>query len=102
MSKHKDTKPALADWEVTDTSGGYGSPRNRLITQARWKRARADWVIFRDEQGIVAAYGPGAVLSIIRKEPQVVIHPPGLDAVGELGRSLASRGDPGPIETGRP
>ena len=106
MSKHKESKPApLADWEVSlSNAEGVASGWHR-IPASRWKRTGKKgccWYTFTDEQGVVAEFPPPTVLSIIRKEPPVVIHPPGLDAVKELGRSLASRGDPGPIETGRP
>lgn len=90
-SKEK-TQAPLADWQVTDTTGGYGSPVTELVRQARWKRDDADWVIFRDEQGIVATYAPGAVLSIIRKDPPVVVHPPSVATAGEKmgGKELAA------------
>ena len=113
MSKHKEKTPApLADWQVTDTSGAHGSPQAELIRQARWKRDRADWVIFRDEQGVVAAYAPPTVLSIIRKEPPVVVHPPASAPAGEklsgkelgaaIRRASPPAGGSGQIETGRP
>ena len=104
MSKRKEKTPApLADWEVSLANAEGLASGWHHIPASRWKRTAPGWYTFTDEQGVVAEFPPGVVLSVLRKEPTVVIHPPGLDAVKELGRSLASRGaDPGPIETGRP
>ena len=84
MSKHKENTPApLADWEVSlSNAEGVASGWHR-IPASRWKRTGKKgccWYTFTDEQGIVAEFAPGVVLSVIRKEPPVVVHPSGWPA----------------------
>ena len=95
MSKHKEKTPApLADWDVSLANAeGYAGGWHHFPA-ARWKRTGKKgccFYTFTDEQGVVAEFPPGVVLSIIRKEPPVVVHPPGagMDAVKALGAKLA-------------
>ncbi|HUK71379.1 MAG TPA: hypothetical protein VLW50_21870 [Streptosporangiaceae bacterium] len=77
MSKHKEkTRSPLADWEVS-----LGGPEGTVtgwhhIPASRWKRTAPGWYTFTDEQGVVAEFPPGVVLSVVRKEPPEVVLPP--------------------------
>jgi hypothetical protein len=97
VAKRKEKKPEpLADWEVSlSNAEGVASGWHR-IPASRWKRTDPGWYTFTDEQGTVAEFPPGVVLSVVRKEPPVLIHPPGDDDEGlraarELGERLSAR-----------
>ena len=80
MSKHKESKPApLADWEVSlSNAEGVASGWHR-IPASRWKRTGKKgccFYTFTDDQGVVAEFPPGVVLSVIRKAPPEVVVPP--------------------------
>ena len=92
MSKHKESKPApLADWEVSlGNAEGVASGWHH-IPASRWKRTAPGWYTFTDGQGVVAEFPPGVVLSVLRKEPPVIVHPPVSETIQALGRKLADR-----------
>jgi hypothetical protein len=70
VSKHKESKPVLADWDVTIDRGEYNPKRIVTITGAHWRRDARDWHVFADEQGVKAGYAPGTVLSVVRRDPE--------------------------------
>ena len=80
MSKHKESKPApLADWEVSLSNAEGVATGWHKFPASRWKRTGKKgccFYTFTDDQGVVAEFPPGVVLSVIRKEPPVVVHPP--------------------------
>ena len=70
MSKHKESKPApLADWDVSLDRGEYNPAAGHRIPQARWKRTDPGWYTFSDDEGVVAEFAPGTVLSVTRLVP---------------------------------
>jgi hypothetical protein len=85
VSKHKESKPApLADWEVTLGNAEGAASAWHLIRDSRWKRTDPGWYTFTSEQGVVAEFPPGVVLSVLRKEPPVVVEPPDERAVAAV------------------
>ena len=106
MSKHKEKTPApLADWEVTlSITEGVASGWHHFPA-SRWKRTGKKgccWYTFTDEQGVVAEFPPGVVLSVIRKDPPEVVLPPNAGpslaeaaegARAELARNRANGGE---------
>jgi hypothetical protein len=95
--RSKEKKPApLADWEVTLDRPGHAP---QVIPASRWKRAGKKgcfFYTFRDEQGVVAEFAPAWVQSVVRKEPPVVVHPPGRAAeTGDEAEVLHAEHHPG-------
>ena len=77
-SKEK-TQAPLADWDVSLSNAEGVASGWHHFPASRWKRTGKKgccWYTFTDEQGVVAEFPPGVVLSVIRKEPPVVVHPP--------------------------
>ncbi len=99
MSKHKESKPApLADWEVSLSNAEGVATGWHKFPASRWKRTGKKgccFYTFTDDQGVVAEFPPGVILSVIRTEPLVVVHPPGtpaLDAVATLAAGGGIKG----------
>ncbi len=82
MSKHKESKPRLADWEARVALGVDGLVQTQEFPGTRWERDDRGFYTFRDHEGIVAEFAPGGVLSVRRAG--------GVPA------------DPGPVAIGRP
>ena len=80
MSKHKESKLApLADWEVSLSNAEGVATGWHKFPASRWKRTGKKgccFYTFTDDQGVVAEFAPGVVLSVIRKDfPEVVVPP---------------------------
>jgi hypothetical protein len=65
LSKHKDGKPALADWEVHTSNADGNVGGWQFIPQARWARSKRGWYTFSNDGGLVAEYPPGVVHHVI-------------------------------------
>jgi hypothetical protein len=61
-------KPELADWKLIAPSAGG----QVTVARARMERDEHGGYTFTDDNGVVADYAPGTVLSVTRKDPDAV------------------------------